>query len=88
MKIGKIIKTSAIIVTTVAATSLMTPNADANHQWGHYGSSNNTWSTYGNKTYGTNGTTWSTYGNKSYGTNSNTGQSKTCASYGTKTYCN
>ena len=87
MKLGKIVKTSAIILTTVAATSLVTPTADANHQWGHYGSSN-TWSQYGNKTYGTNGTTWSQYGNKSYGTNSYSGQSRTCTTYGTKTYCN
>ena len=86
MKLGKIIKTSAIILTTVAATSLVTPAADANHAWGHYGSSN-TWSSYGNKTYGTNGTTWSTYGNKSYGTNSYSGQSKTCSTYGSKMYC-
>ena len=90
MKLGKIIKTSAIILTTVAATSLVTPAADANHAWGHYGSSSNstTWSTYGNQTYGTNGTTWSTYGNQSYGSNSRTGQSKTCSTYGTQTYCN
>ncbi len=81
---------TAVIVTTVAATTLMTPTADANHQWGHYGSSSNstTWSTYGNQTYGSNGTTWSTYGNQSYGSNSRTGQRKTCSTYGTQTYCN
>ena len=53
MKLGKIVKSTAIILTTVAATSLVTPTADANHQWGHCGSSN-TWSQYGNKSYGTN----------------------------------
>ena len=90
MKLGKIIKTSAIILTTVAATSLVTPAADANHAWGHYGSSSNstTWSTYGNQTYGTNGDTWSTYGNHSYGQNPYSGQSTTCSTYGTQTYCN
>jgi hypothetical protein len=73
MKIGKIVKTTAIILTTVAATSLVTPTADANHQWGHYGSSSNT---------------WKTYGNTSYGSNSNTGARKTCKMYGNTTYCN
>ena len=86
MKIGKIIKTSAIIVTTVAATSLMTPTADANHMWGHYGRST-TWSTYGNQTYGSDGTTWSTYGNQSYG-RSKSGKTRVCSSYGNQTYCN
>ena len=88
MKIGKIVKTTAIILTTVAATSLVTPTADANHQWGHYGSSSNTWKTYGNTSYGSNGTTWKTYGNTSYGNNSNTGARKTCRIYGNTTYCN
>jgi len=73
MKLGKIVKTTAIILTTVAATSLVTPTADANHQWGHYGSSSNT---------------WKTYGNTSYGNNSNTGARKTCRIYGNTTYCN
>jgi hypothetical protein len=81
MKLGKI-----ITITAIAAT-IVTTNAGAGHVFGHSGSSGNTWSSYGNKTYGSNGTTWSSYGNKSYGTNSYSGQSKTCSTYGSKMYC-
>ena len=73
MKLGKIIKVTAI-VSVVTLASAGVSNAE-------------TWSTYGNQTYGSDGTTYSQYGNQTYGSYGS-GGSFSCSTYGNQTYCN
>ena len=65
MKIGKLIITSALVLTVASA-------ANAQKTWSQYGnttygSDGRTYSRYGNTTYGSDGRTYSRYGNTIYG---------------------
>ena len=82
MKLGKIVKVTAI-VTTVAVGSVETAQA---YSWGTFGGGT-TWSTWGNNTYGSDGSRMRKWGNNTYGT-FGSGGSFRCSTWGNNTYCN
>tara|TARA_Y100000996_G_C22191075_1_gene507009 strand:+ start:235 stop:483 length:249 start_codon:yes stop_codon:yes gene_type:complete len=82
MKLGKIVKVTAI-VTTVAVGSAEMAQA---YSWGTFGGGNS-WTTWGNRTFGSDGSSMTTWGNRTFGSFGG-GGNFSCTTWGNRTFCN